>query len=64
MFIVSFLDIGNFLAFVSIVLLATSELISKDYGRTGILLDFDKTRIISLVLGLIFITFVILRLII
>ena len=56
MFPLSFWDISLWTAITAIILLATSELLSPYYGRTGVLIDRKRLRIVALVVALIFLT--------
>ena len=54
-FPLSFADITLWLAITSIILLATSELISPYYGRTNLLVEKGRLRAVALTVGIIFI---------
>jgi len=56
LFPLSFWDISLWTAITAIILLATSELLSPYYGRTGVLIDRKRLRIVALVVALIFLT--------
>ena len=60
-FPLSFWDISLWLAITSIILLATSELLSPYYGKTNIIIDRKKLRTAALTLGLLFIFTVFVR---
>jgi len=49
-------DLSLWTAITAIILLATSELLSPYYGRTGIVIDRKRLRVIALVVALIFLT--------
>jgi len=51
-----FWDISLWTAITAIILLATSELLSPYYGRTGVLIDRKRLRVVTLVVALIFLT--------
>jgi hypothetical protein len=51
----SFSDLTLWLAVASIILLATSELISPRYGKTTLLIDKRRLRAVALTLGVLFI---------
>jgi len=48
-------DITLWLAITSIILLATSELISPYYGKTSLLIEKKRLRYVALTTGIIFI---------
>lgn len=50
----SFWDVSLWTAVTAIILLATSELLSPYYGRTGIMIDRKRLRMVALVVSLIF----------
>jgi len=54
-FPLSFADLTLWLAITSIILLATSELISPYYGRTNLLVEKRRLRSAALTIGIIFI---------
>ncbi len=54
-FPLSFSDMTLWLAIMSIILLATSELISPYYGRTNLLVEKGRLRATALTVGIIFI---------
>jgi len=60
-FPLSFLDISLWLAITTIILLITSEIISPYYGKTAILVQKRRLRIVALTVGLIFIFTVFIR---
>ena len=60
-FPLSFWDISLWLAITSIILLATSELLSPYYGQTNIIIDRKKLRTAALTLGLLFMFTVLIR---
>jgi len=62
-FPLTFLDINLWLAAIALILLATSEILSPYYGRTGIFLDRRKLRIVAFVVGIIFMATFIVRMI-
>jgi hypothetical protein len=47
-------DLSLWTAVTAIILLVTSELLSPWYGRTGIMIDKKRLRIVALVVALIF----------
>lgn len=51
----TFSDITLWLAITSIILLATSELISPYYGKTSLLIEKGRLRYVALTTGIIFI---------
>jgi len=51
----SFWDVSLWIAFTSIILLLTSELLSSDYGRTSIAINKKRLRMVALSLGILFI---------
>lgn len=62
-FPLTFWDLSLWLAVTAIILLITSELLSPYYGRTGIVLDKRKLRMIALVMGILFMATVVVRVI-
>lgn len=62
-FPLTFWDLSLWLAVTAIILLATSELLSPYYGRTGVILDKRKLRMVALVMGMLFMTTVVARII-
>ncbi|UCC27845.1 MAG: hypothetical protein JSW29_07255 [Candidatus Bathyarchaeota archaeon] len=54
-FPLSFADMTLWLAIMSIILLATSELISPYYGRTNLLVEEGRLRAVALTVGIMFI---------
>ncbi|MBO3804044.1 MAG: hypothetical protein JTT11_09305 [Candidatus Brockarchaeota archaeon] len=62
-FPLTFWDLSLWLAVVSIILLATSELLSPYYGRTGIALDKRVLRSASLAAGILFLFTVAVRIV-
>jgi hypothetical protein len=58
----SFFDITLWLAITAIILLVTVELISPNYGRLNILIDKNRLRLTSLLVGIAFIVNIILNL--
>ena len=54
-FPLTFWDINLWLAITTIILLATSELISPYYGRTNLLIDRKRLRFAALGVGVIFV---------
>jgi len=52
---ISFNDLGLLIAELSIITIALSELVSKYYGDTGIIIDRSRLRRVSIVLVLPFI---------
>jgi hypothetical protein len=53
-FPLAFWDLSLWLAVISIILLATAELLSPYYGRTGIVLNKRVLRSVSLAMGILF----------
>jgi len=51
-FPLSFNEIGLWLAFTSVILLATSEVLSRKYGQSTILVDRKRMRKAALAFGL------------
>ncbi len=49
-----FWDLSLWTAITAIILLATSELLSPYYGRTGITIDRKRLRLVALAVALIF----------
>jgi len=60
-FPLSLLDISLWLAITSIILLATSELLSPHYGQINIIIDRKRLRTAALTLGLLFMFTVLIR---
>ena len=60
-FPLGFYDISLWLAITSIILLATSELISPHYGQTGLTIEKSRLRRVALILGLLFLATVAIR---
>lgn len=60
-FPLDFWDISLWLAVTSIILLATSELLSPYYGQTNLLINRKRLKQISLVLGMLFLLTVAIR---
>jgi len=60
-FPLSLWDISLWLAITSIILLATSELLSPYYGKTNIIIDRKRLRTAALTLGLLFLFTVLIR---
>jgi len=60
-FSLGFYDISLWLAISAIILLATSELLSPYYGRTGLLIEKGRLRRVALVLGILFLSTVAIR---
>jgi hypothetical protein len=53
-FPLGFWDLSLWTAIIAIILLATSELLSPYYGRTGLLINRKRLRAVALVVALIF----------
>jgi len=53
-FPLGFWDLSLWTAITAIILLATSELLSPYYGRTGIMINKKRLRIVALIVALIF----------
>jgi hypothetical protein len=62
-FPLTFWDLSLWLAVTAIILLITSELLSPYYGRTGIVLDKRRLRMIALIMGILFMVTVAVRVI-
>jgi len=60
-FPLGFYDISLWLAVASIILLATSELISPHYGQTGLIMEKEYLRRAALILGVLFLATVAVR---
>jgi len=60
-FPLTFWDISLWLAIIAIILLATAELISPYYGRTNLIIEKRRMRQAALLLGILFMTTVIIR---
>ena len=60
-FPLGFYDISLWLAVTYIILLATSELLSPYYGRTGLIIEKGRLRRVALVLGVLFLSTVVIR---
>jgi len=58
---ISFYDIGLWVAITSIILLATSELVSPLYGQTSLIIEKGRLRTAALILGVIFLSIVVIR---
>ena len=61
MFPLGFYDLSLWLAISSIILFATSELISPNYGQTGLIIDKGRLRTAALILGVLFLSTVAIR---
>ena len=57
----SFWDLSLWLAVTAIILLVTSELLSPYYGRTSIILNKKRLRMVALSLGILFMLTVVIR---
>jgi len=57
----SFWDLSLWIAVTAIILLVTSELLSPYYGRTSIIVNKKRLRMVSLSLGILFMLTVIIR---
>jgi len=53
-FPLGFWDLSLWTAVTAIILLITSELLSPWYGRTGIMIDRKRLRLVALIFALIF----------
>jgi len=60
-FPLGFQELSLWLAISSIILLATSELLSPYYGRTGLVIEKGRLRRMALVLGVLFLSTVAIR---
>jgi len=60
-FPLGFYDISLWLAITSIILLATSELISPHYGQRGLIIEKGRLRKTALILGVLFLSTVAIR---
>lgn len=58
----SLFDITLWLAITAIILLVTAELISQQYGKLNLLIDKNRLRLVSLLVGIAFIIIIILNL--
>lgn len=56
-----FYEISLWLAITSIILLATSELISPHYGQTGLIIEKSRLRRTAIILGGLFLSTVAIR---
>jgi len=57
----SFWDLSLWLAVTAIILLVTSELLSPYYGRTSIIVNKRRLRMVALSLGILFMLTVVIR---
>jgi len=57
----SFWDLSLWLAVTAIILLVTSELLSPYYGRTSIIVNKKRLRMVALSLGILFMITVFIR---
>jgi len=57
----SFWDLSLWLAVTAIILLVTSELLSPYYGRTSIIVNKKRLRMVALSLGILFMLTVVIR---
>jgi hypothetical protein len=53
---IGFWDLSLWTAIIAIILLVTSELLSPYYGRTGMVINRRRLRIVALVVALIFLS--------
>jgi len=60
-FPLGFWDLSLWTAIIAIILLVTSELLSPYYGRTGLLIDKKRLRMVALIVALIFLASVVYR---
>jgi len=60
-FPLGFWDLSLWTAIIAIILLVTSELLSPCYGRTGLLIDKKRLRMVALIVALIFLASVVYR---
>jgi len=60
-FPLSFWDISLWLAITSIILLATSELLSPNYGKINIIIDRKRLRTAALSISLLFMFTILIR---
>ena len=60
-FSLGFWDLSLWTAIIAIILLVTSELLSPYYGRTGLLIDKKRLRMVALIVALIFLASVVYR---
>ena len=60
-FPLTFSDITLWLAITSIILLATSELISPYYGKTNLIIEKNRLRIVALTIGILFILMIVIQ---
>ena len=61
LFPLTFWDISLWLAVTAIILLATSELISPQYGKTSLIIEKRRLRQAALLLGTLFMITVLIR---
>lgn len=54
-FPLSFLDITVWLAFTAIIMLATSEVVSTYYGKSNLIIDKNRLRLVALIVSITFI---------
>jgi len=57
----SFWDLSLWIAVTAIILLVTSELLSPHYGRTSIIVNKKRLRMVALSLGILFMLTVFIR---
>ena len=60
-FPLGFYDISLWLAISAIILLATSELVSPNYGQISLLIEKRRLRTVALTLGILFLSTVAIR---
>jgi hypothetical protein len=60
-FPLTFSDITLWLAITSIILLATSELISPYYGKTNLIIEKNRLRTVALTIGILFILMIVIQ---
>jgi len=58
---IGFYDISLWMAITSIILLATSELVSPQYGQTSLIIEKGRLRTVALILGVLFLSTVVIR---
>jgi hypothetical protein len=57
----TYYDISLWLAITSIILLATSELLSPNYGQTRLIIEKKHLKITAIILGVLFLSTVAIR---
>ena len=62
-FALTFWDLNLWLAIISIILLATAELVSSYYGQTNLLINKKRLRRAALIMGVLFLITVAIRIV-